>query len=125
MWFFSQTSSAARTALAYITVGALIVIWTGVWYVYLHNNPPDITNPYYWCGGLFLTGITLIVIGFGLGRIGRSARHAETSATIAPSITAPPPNVTPDSLLASTRVENQADPKAKRTAPIEAPVAPR
>jgi hypothetical protein len=76
---FPTTSSAARTALAYITAGALIVIWTGVWYVYLLNNdnPQGGHGVYYWVAGLAITGVTLIGIGLGLGRIGSSARQAE------------------------------------------------
>jgi hypothetical protein len=72
-----STSSAARTALVYITVGALLVIWTGVWFIYLRNSAPQNDAPYYWCGGLVITGITLIVIGLGIGQIGRSAKNAD------------------------------------------------
>ena len=60
MWLFKQSLSAARTALFYITVGALTVIWTGVWYVYLFNNRPDTSNAYYWCTGFLVTGLTLV-----------------------------------------------------------------
>ena len=74
-----STSSAARTALVYITVGALLVIWTGVWFVYLRNSAPENAAPYYWCGGLVITGITLIVIGLG---ISRSADQPRTLITI-------------------------------------------
>jgi hypothetical protein len=78
MWVFNQQpSSAARTSLIYITFGAISVIWTGVWYIYLHNNPPDETSVYYWCGGFLVTGLTLMLIGFMVGQIGRSARHAD------------------------------------------------
>jgi hypothetical protein len=77
MWLFNQVSSAARTAVIYVTVGALAVIWTGVWFLYLHNNPPENNSVYYWCGGLLASGLTLMGIGFGLGQIGRSARHAD------------------------------------------------
>ena len=79
----SSTSPAARTSLVYITLGALIVIWTGVWYLYLHNNPPVATDAahvapvYYWCGGLGVTGAVLIVIGLAVGRVGTSARQAD------------------------------------------------
>jgi hypothetical protein len=48
MWPFSQWTTAGRAALIYITVGALTVIWAGVWYVYLFNNPPA-ESAYYWC----------------------------------------------------------------------------
>jgi hypothetical protein len=77
MWLFNQPSSAARTALVYITVGTLMVIWTGVWFLYLRNDPPVANGVYYVCGGLLVTGLALIGIGFGLGQIGRSARHAD------------------------------------------------
>src|SRR5206468_1971208 len=69
--------SAARTALVYVTLGALLVIWTAVWYFYLNNNPPQTAGPYYWCAGLVASGVTLIGIGLGLGRIGQQARAAD------------------------------------------------
>ena len=70
MWLFIQSLTAARTALIYVTVGALIVIWTGIWYCYLYNNPPpEASTVYYWCTGFFITGLALVFIGIGLGRI--------------------------------------------------------
>ena len=90
MWLFSQPSAAARAALIYITAGALIVIWTGVWYVYLHNNPPEANSVYYWCGGMLASGLTLLLIGFGVGRIGRAARHADAPTQVVPPLTANP-----------------------------------
>jgi len=90
MWLFTQPSAAARTALIYITAGALMVIWTGVWYVYLHNNPPEANNVYYWCGGMLASGLSLLLIGFGIGRIGRAARHADAAAPVVPPLTANP-----------------------------------
>jgi hypothetical protein len=77
MWLFNQASTAARTSLVYITVGAMTVIWTGIWYVYLYNNPPETHTAYYWCSGFLVSGLTLVLIGLGLGRIGRSARGAD------------------------------------------------
>jgi hypothetical protein len=93
----SSTSSAARTSLIYITLGALIVIWTGVWFAYLRNNPPHTVDAaqvppvYYWCGGLGVTGIVLIVIGLTVGHIGRTARAADLPAAVAtpPMVTGP------------------------------------
>ncbi len=81
MWLF--TSTAARTALTYITVGALIVIWAGVWYVYLHNNPPETQTSYYWCSGFLVTGLLLSVIGLALSMINRAAQQATLAATAA------------------------------------------
>jgi hypothetical protein len=77
MWLYNQASSAARSALIYITVGTLIVIWTGVWYTYMHNNPPESNSAYYWCTGFLITGLALVGIGFGIGSIGQSARQAD------------------------------------------------
>jgi len=77
MWLFNQASSAARISLTYITVGAMSVVWTGVWYVYLYNNPPEAHGAFYWCAGFLVTGLILILIGFGLGHIGRSAQRAD------------------------------------------------
>ncbi len=76
MWPFSQLATAGRAALIYITVGAFTVIWAGVWYVYLINNPPA-EGAYYWCTGFLVTGLTMVLIGLGLGMISRSARHVD------------------------------------------------
>jgi len=98
MWLFHQSSSAARTALIYITVGALVVIWTCVWFVYLRNNPPESTAVYYLIGGLLVSGLALLGIGFGIGRIGRAARHADMPPEVATPVSpaAPAIPVTPD-----------------------------
>ncbi len=70
---FQAIVSPARAALIYITAGAVVVIWTIVWYVYLLNNPPETKSAFYWATG---SGLTMILIGFGLGRIGRAAQGA-------------------------------------------------
>jgi hypothetical protein len=106
MPILSQPSSAARTSLLYITVGALTDIWTGIWYLYLRQYPPENVGLWYFCYGFLLTGLTLVIIGLGIGRIGRSARHAEL----------PPEEVT----SAVARVDQNAAARA----PIIAPVNP-
>jgi hypothetical protein len=83
MWLFTFT--AARTALTYITVGALTVIWAGVWHVYLYNNPPAAESTYYWCSGFLVTGLTLAVIGLVLSLINRSAQQADAAALSVPA----------------------------------------
>ena len=93
MRFFPTTSSAARTSLAYITVGALLVIWMGVWGVYLLNNVPDREGLRYLCLGLLISGMALIVIGLATGRIGGAARNADAIQ----AVIAPPPADLPDS----------------------------
>lgn len=82
----SSTSSAARTSLIYITIGSLIVIWTGVWYFYLNNNPPYHPSLHYFLVGLGVTGLTLIVIGLAVGRIGSSAKQADLPHAVAPAV---------------------------------------
>jgi hypothetical protein len=75
MWPFKQSTTAGPAALIYITSGALTMIWTGVWYVYLFNNPPA-EIAYYWCTGFLVTGLIMVLIGLGLG-MSRSARHVD------------------------------------------------
>jgi hypothetical protein len=85
-------------AIIYITLGALIDVWSGIWYFYLRNNPPQDNTSYYFCTGFLLTGLVLIVIGLALGPIGRSARQAEHHPEILPEeprVTVPPAAVVP------------------------------
>lgn len=81
MTLFSKGSSAAKTSLVYITVGSLVLVWTGIYMVWLFNHPPETDGPRYWCAGLFASGLTLLAIGFCIGRIGRSAHPAEPITT--------------------------------------------
>ncbi len=74
----SKPSSAAPTALFYITVGALMTVWSGIWYSYLRNHNSDSqTAMNYLCLGFLITGLVLLAIGFTLGPIARWSRHAE------------------------------------------------
>jgi hypothetical protein len=84
MNIISNLTSAARASLAYITAGALIIVWSSLYYVYLYNHPsPDGTvAPFYLCTGLLLTGITLLAIGLGIGWIGRAARPADQTHAV-------------------------------------------
>jgi hypothetical protein len=74
----TKASSAARTSLMYITVGALINVWTIIYWIYLNRHSDGHTDAaFYWVYGFFFSGVVLLVIGLALGRIGRAARHAE------------------------------------------------
>jgi hypothetical protein len=75
----SKPSASARLSIFYITLGALMGVWTVLYYVfYLVPRVPDRgSSPYFWCYGFFFTGLTLMAIGFAVGQIGRAARHAE------------------------------------------------
>ena len=114
MAILTKPSAEARAALVYITGGALLDVWSGVWYFYMRESPPTTVVPYYLCTGFLLTGLVLILIGFGVGHIGRAARRAEL----------PPPEVTPDRVMADQVAPNPAiaNPPA---APVAVPVAPK
>jgi hypothetical protein len=102
----SKPSPAARISLIYITLGALMLVWSGIWFVYLKNSESVRAFTWYFCAGFMLTGLTFLIIGMALGRIGRAARHAEL----------PPPEV--------TAVEAQATQNAAARAPMVAPINP-
>lgn len=73
----ASKSPAAKSAIAYITIGALMLVWSGIWYVYLTRNAAEESLAYYFCAGFMLSGLTLLVVGFALGPIGRAARESE------------------------------------------------
>jgi len=104
MSILSNPSAVVRSALIYVTAGTLTVIWSAIWFFYLRNNPPAESATFYWCYGFLLTGSALLIIGLTIGRIGRSARHAEL----------PPQEVTPQVA--------RAEQAAAGTAPVIAEV---
>jgi hypothetical protein len=95
MWGSKQASSASL-AVFYITVGALIDVWTAVYYIFYVRHEGATHLTYLWVTGFFLTGLVLIIIGLAVGRIGRAARQAEVVTPPVQQITAPvPPVVAP------------------------------
>jgi hypothetical protein len=84
-WGQPKQATSAKMAIIYITVGALMDVWTVIYFIYLrrHNETDDTT--FLWVEGFFATGVVLMLIGFGLGWIGRFAKQAEVSA--------PPPTI--------------------------------
>jgi len=75
----SHPAFGPRTALGYVTVGALMCVWTGVWY---WTRDYEISRPaWFWVSGFFLTGLTLVFLGLILGPLGRAARHSELPPT--------------------------------------------
>jgi hypothetical protein len=106
MLVHNKPSAAARMALAYITIGALTIVWTGVWWAYMRTQDVQSPTSFYLCTGFMLTGITLLVIGLALGRIGRAARpadvggievpgHGQKPGETVPVTAAPPPPPAP------------------------------
>ena len=83
MSMLTNPAFGPKVALVYVTVGALIDVWTAVYYFafgrYRMNsgNPVDENHTWFWVVGFFLTGLVLIILGLVLGPLGRAAREAE------------------------------------------------
>ena len=78
MAMLSQPAFGPRTALAYITGGLMLDVWTAVYYfAYVRPAGPPTNSTWFWVIGLFLTGLVFIGLGAFLGPIGRAARQAE------------------------------------------------
>lgn len=105
MSILSKPSSAVHVSILFITAGALIDVWSGIWCWYLTMHSPTNDISWFLCWGLILTGLVLVGIGFTLGQIGRAARTAElppvevtaavaqaekTAAAVAPVLAAAP-----------------------------------
>ena len=134
MPMLSHPAFGPRTALAYVTGGTLLCVWTLVWY--FTRETAMTQSMWFWVAGLFLTGLTFVVLGLILGPLGRAARQAELPPTEAinaeaaiqqaaasnppPVVTAPPAAGTP----ATVPPTNQAAPANPAVAP-PAPVHSR
>ena len=79
-WPQPKQATSATMSIVYITVGALMDVWTVIYYIYLLRQPDVDDNTFLWVYGFFFSGIVLMSIGFGLGWIGRAAKQAEVSA---------------------------------------------
>src|SRR5437868_2690601 len=77
MAILTKPSFGPATSLVYITAGALLDVWTAVWYYAFGRHEYLSNSTWFWLVGLFLTGLTLIGIGALLGSIGQAARKAE------------------------------------------------
>ena len=86
-----RPSRGAKYAIYYLTVGALIMIWSAVWFYYLmHHEYPAGDGRYYLCTGLMLSGAAVFLIGSAIGWIGRETKQADVPvATVATPATAP------------------------------------
>lgn len=127
MPILSKPSGAARTAVTYVTIGALIEVWSIVWYIWLtqHASPERTEAAFYWCYGFLLTGLVLLAIGFALGRIGRAARHAELPPDAPANVTAEPPaNAMPPGAPNGQGPNGPAAPYFPSSAPVALPAQP-
>jgi hypothetical protein len=137
----TKQASSATTAVAFITVGSLMVVWSSVYYFYLSRR--EVSDIHYlWDYGFFFSGLVLIAIGVGLGRIGKVARPAEVTskptgqpATAPGAPQTPPANATaanaapvaaiPAVPAATPANAASATPPANAAAPVAAIPAPR
>jgi hypothetical protein len=123
-----KQARSATTALIYLTVGALTVVWTLIAYIWVHYNEGTF-NQYLMCHGFFLTGLVLMVIGLALGRIGRAARAAEVSGpppaqtVVAPSTPGAVPVAAPNAYPQPVITGPQAAPPAPATAQSAQPLS--
>lgn len=81
-------SRSASTAVMYVTIGVLMMIWTGVWYYAAHESwaqEDGQTWQKYLCIGLFLSGLAVTVIGLLVGQIGGAAKDADNTVGVAQS----------------------------------------
>lgn len=90
-----KQATSATTALVYVTIGALIDVWTTVYYFYVRKVGAGETT-YLWISGFFFTGLVLIFIGLALGRIARAVRPAEVASVPSPVIAGPASTVVAD-----------------------------
>jgi len=118
MPILTQPAFGPRTALAYVTGGAILGVWTVVWY--FTRDHALTRNEWFWVAGFFLTGLVFIVLGLALGPLGRVARQAElppseainaeaniqkTAAANPPAVVAPVPGAPATSAPAAPVVQ--------------------
>jgi len=75
-----------RTSLVYMTVGALIDVWTIIWYFALGVREGMDNRQWFWLLGFFFSGLTLMIIGMFL----RPGKHTVVSQPEMPVVAAPP-----------------------------------
>jgi hypothetical protein len=113
----SNPAFGPRVALIYVTIGALADVWTLVYYFTVARDREMTNVTWFWLSGLFLTGLTLILLGLVLGPLGRAARKAEL----------PPPEATPSEAAIQAKAAATPHPIAAgtmpgATQPVPAPV---
>ena len=84
-------SKSAAGAIAYVTVGTLLMVWSVLWYAYfLYNRPDAPVWQRFTCTGMIISGLAVVAIGLLFGLIGREAKVADTTvAVVAPEATVP------------------------------------
>ena len=76
MPMLTHPSFGPRTALWFVTGGALLSIWTALYYFMMVDGAPTHTTKFVLVG-LFLSGLVFVMMGLFLGPLGRVARQSE------------------------------------------------
>ena len=58
------------------------MVWSGIWWTYMHRHPPSGDGIWFLCYGCLLSGAAFPVIGFIMDQVGRSARQADLPPTV-------------------------------------------
>jgi len=103
----TKHSAAQSASITYITIGVLMAIPSGVWY--LMFNPEGVGK--FFCATFFLLGIAFLIMGLSVGYIGRAARQAEL----------PPPGATGTVVHQEPATANRVANPAPVPAPAPAP----
>jgi hypothetical protein len=110
----TKQAASATTAVIFITVGALMAVWSTVYYFYLtRHEVSDIA--YVWCYGFFFSGLVLVVIGLGLGHIAKAVRPAEVAKGPAPGAPVSPPATPAGPVVAATPTQAQGPVRVAQT----------
>jgi hypothetical protein len=119
----TKGSAAARMAVMYITIGVLLMVWSGIWWTYMARHPPSGDGVWFLCFGCLLSGAAFTVIGFIMGHVGRSARQADLPPTV--STTPMPGQIQPvPGQMPGTIVPPAAAPAPVVPAQVAAPPQP-
>lgn len=57
-------STSPRAVMTFVTIGALLTVWSGAWYFFLQ---PDGPTQRFLCAGFFLSGMVFLIIGAFMG----------------------------------------------------------
>jgi hypothetical protein len=126
MWGEPRQARSATMAIIYITAGALLDVWSVIYYIYLERESAH-PNMFLLCYGLFGSGAVLLVVGLLVGQIGRASRAAEVVGAPPAQIVTPVNNVpAPPAVVAPTEPAEAkiAPPMNSRAVPASPPAAP-
>jgi len=118
-----KQASSATTAVLYVTVGALMAVWSAVYYVWLGGREGN-DMAYLLCYGFFFSGLVLCGIGIAIGRIARTVRDAEVTTPPVVHVNAPAGTSTAPGNAALPPITTAAVPQAIPAAQVNQDTLP-